>query len=99
MARRGSNRHRRIALRVTRAEKQLLSTAAAYERLDVASFIKRTILPVARKVIGKAEPLSLSERDSVRVSHLLANPPAPPAAARRLNDQTVADAASGPSPR
>ncbi|MCO5121887.1 MAG: DUF1778 domain-containing protein [Burkholderiaceae bacterium] len=81
------NRDDRIELRTTRDEKRLLTAAAAHERLDVTSFIMRTVLPAARDVIEKAERISLSERDSVRVLDLLENPPAPTpallAAARR----------------
>jgi uncharacterized protein (DUF1778 family) len=80
-------RQERIELRATREEKQLLATAAAYERLDVTSFIMRNALPAARNVVERAERITLSERDSVRVLELLENPPEPTpalvAAARR----------------
>lgn len=81
------NRDERIELRTTRDEKRLLIAAASHERLDVTSFIMRAVLPAARDVIEKAERISLSARDSVRVLDLLENPPAPTpallAAARR----------------
>ena len=77
----------RIELRTTKEEKRLLSAAAAYERLDVTSFIMRNILPTARDVVGRAERIVLSERDTERVLKLLDNPPKPTpallAAARR----------------
>lgn len=77
----------RIELRATRDEKRLLAAAAAHERLDVTSFIMRTVLPAARDVVDRAERISLSERDTLRVLDLLDNPPAPTpallAAARR----------------
>jgi len=77
----------RIELRATKEEKRLLATAAAYERLDVTSFIMRNVLPSARKVVDRAERIVLSERDSERVLQLLENPPKPStallAAARR----------------
>jgi uncharacterized protein (DUF1778 family) len=77
----------RIELRTTREEKQLLAMAAAYERLDVTSFIMRNVLPTARNVVDRAERIVLSARDSKRVLKLLENPPKPPpaltAAARR----------------
>jgi uncharacterized protein (DUF1778 family) len=80
-------REDRIELRATKEEKRLLATAAAYERLDVTSFIMRNVLPTARKVVDRAERIVLSERDSVRVLALLENPPKPTpalmAAARR----------------
>lgn len=87
MAQMQSNRDDRIELRTTRDEKRLLAAAAAHERLDVTSFIMRAVLPAARDVIEKAERISLSERDSLRVLDLLENPPVPTpallAAARR----------------
>ena len=70
----------RIELRTTAEEKRLLATAAAYERLDLTGFIMRSTLPVARKVIDRAEKITLSERDAARVLELLENPPKPTAA-------------------
>ena len=82
-----ATREDRIELRTTREEKRLLAAAAAYERLDVTSFIMRNVLPSARKVVDRAERIVLSERDSKRILQLLENPPEPPpalvAAARR----------------
>lgn len=64
-----------------------MAAAAAYERLDLTSFIMRTMLPAAREVVDRAERIVLSERDSARVLELLENPPKPTpalmAAARR----------------
>ena len=77
----------RIELRATKEEKRLLAAAAAYERLDVTSFIMRSALPAARDVVDRAERIVLTERDTVRVLELLDNPPQPTpallAAARR----------------
>lgn len=70
-----TNRGDRIELRTTREEKRLLAAAAAYERLDVTSFIMRSVLPAARDVMDRAERLVLSERDTERVLALLENPP------------------------
>ena len=85
-------REDRIELRATKEEKRLLATAAAYERLDVTSFIMRNVLPSARKVVDRAERIVLSERDSERVLKLLESPPKPPAAllaaARRRRART-----------
>ncbi len=81
----------RIELRTTQEEKRLLATAAAYERLDVTSFIMRNVLPAAHEVVDRAERIVLSERDTMRVLDLLEHPPkATPAlmaAARRRVDQ------------
>ncbi|SEC03475.1 Uncharacterized conserved protein, DUF1778 family [Rhizobiales bacterium GAS191] len=80
-------REDRIELRATKEEKRVLATAAAYERLDVTSFIMRNVLPAARAVVDRAERIVLGERDTMRVIELLENPPKPPpalmAAARR----------------
>jgi len=73
-------RERRIELRATKEEKRLLATAAAYERLDVTSFIMRNVLPAAREVVDRAERIVLNERDTIRVLKLLENPPKPTAA-------------------
>jgi len=72
-----SAREDRIELRTTRDEKRLLTAAAAYERLDLTSFIMRTVLPAARDVVDRSERIVLSERDSLRVLELLENPPKP----------------------
>ncbi len=73
-------REDRIELRATREEKQLLASAAAYERLDLTSFIMRSALPAAREAVDRAERIVLSERDAARVLELLENPPKPTAA-------------------
>jgi uncharacterized protein (DUF1778 family) len=70
----------RIEIRTTKEEKRLLAAAAAHERLDLTSFIMRTVLPVARETVGRSERIILSERDSQRVLDLLENPPEPTAA-------------------
>lgn len=75
-----AGRDDRIELRATKEEKRLLTTAAAYERLDVTSFIMRNVLSTAREVVDRAERLVLSERDTVRIRELLEHPPRPAAA-------------------
>lgn len=86
------SRDNRIELRTTKEEKQLLAMAAAYERLDVTSFIMRNILPAAHDIVDRAERIALSKRDTLRVLELLARPPKPPAmlmaAARRRRART-----------
>jgi uncharacterized protein (DUF1778 family) len=47
------------------------------EQLDVTNFVMRRVLPAAREVIGQAERIVLSKRDSERVLDLLKNPPRP----------------------
>ena len=73
-------REDRIELRATKEEKRLLATAAAHERLDLTSFIMRSVLPAAREVVDRAERIVLSERDTERVLELLEKPPKPTAA-------------------
>ncbi len=70
----------RIELRATKEEKRLLAAAAAYERLDVTSFIMRSVMPAAREVVDRAERIVLSGRDTARVLELLEHPPKPTAA-------------------
>jgi len=80
MATRSAVRDDRIELRTTKEEKRLLASAAAYERLDMTSFIMRNVLPAAREVVDRAERITLSERDTSRILKLLENPPRPTAA-------------------
>jgi uncharacterized protein (DUF1778 family) len=71
-----------IELRASREEKRLLAAAAAYQRLDLTTFVMRTALPVAEDVVGRHERLRLRTRDSARVLNLLEHPPKPTAALR-----------------
>ena len=64
----------RIELRATSEEKSLLARAAAYERLDLTSFVMRAALPAAQRIVDRSERIALSERDTKR---LLENPPKP----------------------
>lgn len=72
-----ATRSDRIELRATPEEKSLLARAAAYERLDLTSFVMRSVLPTAEKIVRRAERISLSERDTKRVIDLLEDPPKP----------------------
>lgn len=81
----------RIELRASRAEKRILAAAAAYERLDLTSFVLRIAVPAAEKVVARNETILLSARDSKRVLELLDHPPKPTpallAAARRRRNR------------
>jgi uncharacterized protein (DUF1778 family) len=77
-----SKRDDRIELRASREEKRLLAAAAAYQRLDLTTFVMRTTLPVAEEVVARHERIRLSARDSARVLELLEHPPKPTAALR-----------------
>ena len=69
----------RVELRLKPDDKMLLTRAAALERLDLTSFILRSVLTRAQEVISDSEKLKLSERDSLLVLDLLENPPEPSA--------------------
>jgi uncharacterized protein (DUF1778 family) len=64
------------------SEKRMLAAAAAYERLDLTSFVMRSALPVAEEIVARHERITLSARDSARVLNLLQHPPKPTAALR-----------------
>jgi len=77
----------RIELRASREQKRILAAAAAYEHLDLTTFVLRAALPAAEDVVARHERITLSARDTARVLELLENPPPPPhallAAAKR----------------
>jgi uncharacterized protein (DUF1778 family) len=77
-----TTRDDRIELRASREEKRVLTAAAAYQRLDLTTFVMRTALPVAEEVVARHERLRLSARDSACVLELLEHPPKPTAAVR-----------------
>ena len=77
-----TTRDERIELRASREQKRILNAAAAYERTDLTTFVMRTALPAAKKIVSRNEIIALSARDSLRVLELLENPPKPTAALR-----------------
>jgi uncharacterized protein (DUF1778 family) len=77
-----ATRDDRIELRASREEKRVLAAAAAYERLDLTTFVMRAALPAAEEVVARHERITLSARDSARVLDLLEHPPKPTAALR-----------------
>jgi uncharacterized protein (DUF1778 family) len=78
----------RMSLRIRPEDKALVMRAVAYENTDLTDFVLKNAVKAARAVIAKAEQISLSERDSLRVLDVLENPPNPNkkllAAARKL---------------
>jgi uncharacterized protein (DUF1778 family) len=86
-----ATRDDRIELRASREEKRILAAAAAYEHLDLTTFVLRTALPAAEEVVARHERIVLSVRDSARVLRLLEHPPRPTdalrAAAKRRRDR------------
>ena len=79
---RSTTRDDRIELRASREQKRILAAAAAYERLDLTSFVMRTTLPAAEEIIARHERITLTARDSVRILDLLEHPQKPSAALR-----------------
>jgi uncharacterized protein (DUF1778 family) len=77
-----ATRDARIELRASREEKRLLAAAAAYERLDLTSFVMRTALPAAEEIVARHERITLTARDSARVLTFLEHPPKPLVALR-----------------
>jgi len=67
----------RMSLRIRPTDKALLMRAVSYTHTDLTDFVLKNALQAARDVIAKAEQVSLSERDSLRVLDVLENPPAP----------------------
>jgi uncharacterized protein (DUF1778 family) len=74
--------NKRMQLRVRPEQKATLMRAAALRNTDLTDFIVQLALREAKTVIEEAERISLSERDSLLVLHLLENPPAPNAKLR-----------------
>ena len=62
-----TTRDDRIELRASREQKRLLAAAAAYERLDLTSFVMRTALPVAERIVARHERIVLTARDGQRL--------------------------------
>ena len=77
-----ATRNDRIELRASREQKRVLSAAAAYEHLDLTTFVLRAALPAAEEIVARHERITLSPRDTVRVLELLEHPPAPSPALR-----------------
>jgi uncharacterized protein (DUF1778 family) len=67
----------RLSLRIRPEDKALLMRAVAYTNTDLTAFVLRNSVQAARLVIAQAEHIALSERDSLRVLHVLENPPPP----------------------
>jgi uncharacterized protein (DUF1778 family) len=67
----------RMSLRIHSEDKAVLLRAVAYTHTDLTDFVVRNAMQAARAVIAKAEQVSLSERDSLRVLDVLENPPPP----------------------
>lgn len=82
MARAAVDDNKRMNLRITPLAKAKLLRAAALRHTDLTDFVTQTALREADAVIAAAEVVTLSERDSLCVLHLLEHPPAPNAKLR-----------------
>lgn len=67
----------RMSLRIPADEKAVLMRAAALRSTHLTDFVRQHSLKAALDVIQEAEHVKLTARDSLRVLHLLENPPAP----------------------
>ena len=67
----------RMSLRIPADEKAVLMRAAALRSTHLTDFVRQHSLKAAMDVIQEAEHVKLTARDSLRVLHLLENPPAP----------------------
>ena len=65
---RSGMRNDRIELRASREQKRLLTAAAAYEKLDLTTFVMRATLPAAGEIVARNERIALTERDTARIS-------------------------------
>jgi uncharacterized protein (DUF1778 family) len=74
--------NRRMSLRIRAEEKAVLLRAVALDQTDLTDFVVRHAVRAAKAVIEEAGRVRLSERDSLRVLHLLENPPVPNARLR-----------------
>jgi uncharacterized protein (DUF1778 family) len=74
--------NKRLNLRVTPVVKAKLVRAAALRHTGLTDFVTQTAVREAEAVIAASEVVTLSERDSLLVLHLLENPPAPNAKLR-----------------
>ncbi len=67
--------NKRMNLRVSPEAKARLVRAAAIRATDLTNFVTQSALREADAVIQEAEALKVSERDYMRLSALLENPP------------------------
>ena len=61
----------RLLLRIRPEDKALLVRAVSYTHTDLTAFVLQNALQAAKAVIAEAEPVALSEQDSLRVLSVL----------------------------
>lgn len=67
----------RLAIRLKPSDKAILMRAAALEHTNLTSFILNTAIVAAQSAIDRAEHITVSERDSLKILDLLESPPLP----------------------
>ena len=67
----------RISLRIASSEKSLLMRAAVLQHTNLTEFVTRNAVAIAKEIIEQNEQVQLTERDSLHILELLANPPEP----------------------
>jgi len=77
MARPASEKTERFNIRIPPAQKAVIARAAALSNKDMTDFILEKMVPEAEAVIEAAEAMKVSDRDFLRILHLLENPPKP----------------------
>jgi uncharacterized protein (DUF1778 family) len=58
-------RDERIDSRASREQKRLLTAAAAYERMDLTTFVTRTTLPAEEEIVARNERIAEGSRFSL----------------------------------
>jgi len=74
----------RMELKTTAAAKDLLSTAAALDGMDLTAFVLGPAMEKARKVIAEYASISLTREGQAKLLSLLRSPAAPTDAMRDL---------------
>jgi len=72
-----SSKTKRIDLRISKEQKELLETAASIKGISLSSYLLVNCLEIAKADITKHQKLILSDRDRDLFLSLIANPPKP----------------------
>ncbi len=72
-----TSKEERIYIRLNPENKKLLTEAAGYTNETTSSFVRRTAIENARKIVNENSVLKLSPRDSLAFIKALDNPPPP----------------------
>ena len=75
MSKTPSTKDRRIDLRVTQSQKELLEKAAALQGVSLSTYTLLRLLPTAQQEIDDREKIVLTDRDRDLLMAALENPP------------------------